>query len=1031
MNATTLFSSSLWDRPFRRWTPTLGLFLCLTFTLCSLPPHCNDANGKPPPAPNLTVTESVLSRLATFYVEPLRIRPKTMFVRATEELARTVPELQTKPDLSNNLVALQIQSTTITVPLPAQEPELPWLLPQMKKVFEFLQKNVIHSMTSKEWKNAEYAAIGGMLSTLDPHTALLDPETFQDMKTQSQGSFGGIGAVLGIRKGQLTVIRTLPNTPLWNAGVRHGDVIVRIKNEPTTNMLVPDAAKRLRGEPGSQVAVWIQKKGETTARYVNLTREDIQVSTVMSQLLSLREKEKKVAYIRIAQFNKKVADDLEQAWEKLSKGHSLAGLVLDLRGNPGGLMDQAVRVADAFLSSGTIVKTVTPRGDSKEEAAHRENLVPEHLPIAVLIDESSASASEIVAGSLQQLNRAILIGTPTFGKGSVQTLFDLPDESALKLTIAQYLTAGERSIQSVGVSPDVQLESVYITPERVHLFHSYSSRREKDLQTHLDSPLTHPNDPPPQKLHFLFRKPPSHQLSTNHPEEGEDEEEDFEGEEAPFFEDGAIQTAKELLATIGSPKRETMLTSPQAKAFYERQEAQRQEEIKQALNPLGIDWSPASAHHASPELVATVDLSASTKPIRAGETALLSVTVTNHGSGLATQVRADTKSELGLLDGWELLFGRIPPGESRTRQVKIKVPSMAPSRVDRLELVFYEEHGQAPAPKSLLFRIEELPKPQFAYRYQLIDSGLNSNGDGTLQQGESATLQVILKNMGVGGSPEPKVALQSTQSDLVLVNQGRFELKSLLPGAESSELRFTFDLLAGYQEPQIRFRLQVYDPTLQTGLSTSDLLRFPVESQGIEGQPSTGICKTNRPTPIWASANFKSQPLGHVPANAKLPVDKLFPTVGSVRVVLTHDQPGFLPLSVCNLDQNATAPPAEISWVWQVTPPKVRIDQPALRVSTRSTSIRAVIEDNNQLLDAMIFVSNPKANIQERKVYYQSYRSPSTDAGIEKNSVSMQVAANVPLWPGLNVITVVARESEEVNTSSILFINRDDTSHDN
>lgn len=1030
MASTISLPPSVSKRPLRRWTSTFAVLLSLTFTLCGLPPHCNDASGtKPSSLPSLDVTTYVLTYLSDQYVEPARIHPKTMFVRAMEELARVVSELQVQPDVPNNRVSLQIQSTTVTLTLPVQEPDVAWMLPQMQKAFAFLQNNASHAFTSKEWQNAEYAAITGMLSTLDPHTVLLDRETYQDMKTQSQGYFGGIGAILGIRKGQLTVIRTLPNTPLWKAGVRHGDLIVRIGTEPTNNMLFLDAVKRLRGKPGSQVDVWIQKKGQSTPNYLSLTREDIQVSSVKSQLLSFHQKP--VAYIRITQFSQKVSEELEQAWGKLSQRQPPSGLILDLRGNPGGLLDQAVKVADAFLTKGTIVKTVSPRMATREEVARQETLVPNSLPMVVLIDEASASASEIVAGSLQQLNRALLLGTQTFGKGSVQALFDLPDQSALKLTIAQYLTAGDRSIQSVGVSPDVQLNSVYITPERIHLFHAYSSLREKDLRTHLDSPLTHPKDAPAKQLHFLFRKPSSSPTSSEPTQEMDGEEsDDEEGEEAPFFEDGPIQTAKELLVSVGNSKREKMLSSPEARAFFEKQETQRQEEIQQALRPLGIDWSTHSAHKAPAALVATVNLAAASTPVRAGETALFSVTVTNQGEGLATQVRADTKSDLGLLDGWEFLFGSIPPGESRTRQVKIKVPTMAPSRIDLLQLFFYEEHGQAPAPQALQFRIQELPKPQFAYRLQFLDSGFNSNGDSLLQKNESGTLQVILKNVGTGTSVEPKVSLQSTQGDSVVVNQGRFELKPLPPGAESPELRFTFDLLPSHQEREARFRLQVYDPKLQTGFSTSDLLRFPISDQSLEGQVTQGICTTTQATPVWASADPNAPILGQVAANTKLPIDKIFPQVGFVRLVLTHAQPGFFPKSVCTLDTRGTVPPAEISWAWQVTPPKIRLAPTPLLVSTPTANIHAVVEDDNQLLDTMIFVTNPKSNIFERKVFYKPYRSPVGNSATTKVPVSVDIATEVPLWPGMNVITMVARKSEQVNTSSVLFINRSDNTYD-
>jgi carboxyl-terminal processing protease len=331
-----------------------------------------------------------------------------------------------------------------------------------------------------------------MLETLDPHTSFLKPDQYKEMKVDTQGQFGGVGievemrpAADGSKENLLTIMSAIEGTPAARAGLATGDQITRIDDAPTHSMRMDDAVQRMRGKKGAPVSLTIVRpgpKGWTTPRLFNLMREIIKIDNVVA-----RSFEPGYGYIKLKQFSENSDRDIEAALDRLEKeapGGKLSGLVLDLRNNPGGLLDQAVRVADEFIDSGLIVRTEGKGGRIiDEEKAHARGT---HLgfPMAVLVNGGSASASEIVAGALQDHGRAAIMGTQTFGKGSVQTVIELDDGSALKLTIARYYTPSGRSIQEHGISPDILVEQVRMADLKPQ-HGEEPQQKERDLQGHL------------------------------------------------------------------------------------------------------------------------------------------------------------------------------------------------------------------------------------------------------------------------------------------------------------------------------------------------------------------------------------------------------------------------------------------------------------------------------------------------------------------------------------------------------------------
>jgi len=330
-----------------------------------------------------------------------------------------------------------------------------------------------------------YGAIRGMVATLDPHSAFLDPDEVRLLESDTDGRFAGVGVEISMRDGWLTVLGVFPGGPAAAAGVKPGDRFLRIEGRGARDMRMDDAVRVMRGEPGTRVHVAIRREGEESDLELDLTRAIIDVPPVDARLLPGG-----ILYVSIASFQSNTADELDAALDagvrQARASGGIRGLMLDLRNNPGGLVDQAVRVCDEFLSSGVIVSTRARGGRLLSESRASLLGTRPDWPMVVLVNELSASAAEIVAGALHDQHRATLVGDRTFGKGSVQNIIDLPDGSALKLTIARYYTPSGGSIQARGIEPDVS------APQDLGGQHGPEGAfREADLEGHLDGAPTH------------------------------------------------------------------------------------------------------------------------------------------------------------------------------------------------------------------------------------------------------------------------------------------------------------------------------------------------------------------------------------------------------------------------------------------------------------------------------------------------------------------------------------------------------------
>lgn len=363
-----------------------------------------------------------------------------------------------------------IRQQTVVTGIPVES------LRDFARVMTLIRQNYVNPVSDETLINA---AIDGMVSSLDPHSAWLDKSGMADLRELTDGSFGGLGIEIGSDQGHVRIITPLDDTPASRAGIQPGDEILEINGKSVQGQSINDVVGQLRGKAGSQVSLTLKRAAQPQPVKVKLTRENIRLESVKSRLLT-----KGYGYVRITQFQENTAADLEAALQKLTRNTPFYGLVLDLRNNPGGVLEAAVGAADAFLNQGLIVYTQGRTPDTRTNYSATAGDLLDGLPLVVLVNSGTASAAEIVAGALKDQQRAVIAGQQTFGKGSVQSVIPLGDDKALKLTIARYYTPSGHSIQAQGITPDILLDPAQAAAAPAPA----DTLREADLPHHLANP---------------------------------------------------------------------------------------------------------------------------------------------------------------------------------------------------------------------------------------------------------------------------------------------------------------------------------------------------------------------------------------------------------------------------------------------------------------------------------------------------------------------------------------------------------------
>lgn len=801
------------------------------------------------------LTQQTLNYISHNYYDPARPNPKQMLKIGLMSMARSVPEILVDFPDNSARITVAVEGTEKKFTLPVFDKSLEPIVPFVQQIFSFIESNYKGDI---EYPDIERAFINGMLEALDPHSSLLPPKIFKEFKTQTEGEFGGLGIVIGLKDGDLTVIAPLEGTPAWKAGIKTKDKIIKIGNEATINMNLNEAVEKLRGKVGSPVTLMINREGVTEPFEVTLTRAKIKIDSIRSKVIHSPEGD--VGYIKVKSFQEDTYRELQKALAKIkAQSPHFKGLILDFRDNPGGLLSQAIQISDLFLDKGVIVSTVGAANKIREVEEARAG-TEEHYPIVVLVNDSSASASEIVAGALKNNNRAIILGEQTFGKGSVQSVYSMKDGSALKLTIAQYLTPGNESIQSVGITPDIMIIPGNVQAEDTKILAS-EGIREKDLDQHLESSLNQSKKPVYQ---LLYLQPKKKTPETNAKDKDKEDDNSEYSSDVKLDNDFYAQFAQKLLLSTSSAERPDFLKSiDAAEKSVDKDEEQK---ISQALSEIGIDWSKG-ASNGKPQAQVTFNIEGKqgNEALQAGEEAKLTLQVKNVGNGDFYRLIAKTEAETPLFKNKEFVFGHIKSGETKSWTTKIKIPETAYSREDEIKFVFEEANDKIPEPFSSTIWIDSKPRPNFAYSYKLI-------GKDSLQKGDTTKMIITVKNIGTTKIKEAVVNIKNLEGESVFVSEGRSKLQELEPGA-SKEANFAFSIDKNFEKKKLGIELSIVDMGMQDGLSdklslglgtevsspAQNILQTPPEIQltGIEGARSATINKFYVSGNATSSANMK------------------------------------------------------------------------------------------------------------------------------------------------------------------------------
>ncbi|MCB9682238.1 MAG: PDZ domain-containing protein [Alphaproteobacteria bacterium] len=691
----------------------------------------------------LRVVHEALAPVFESYVEPDRVDPDRMFTAALEAVERLVPEVMFRREGSRLRAHIGTWRTVLDVGTIDDQASLE---AELRRVGDLLQQHLdpsdvpVDGTEMDPFAAIEFAMGNGILATLDPHSALLPPDQSREMDVENRGAFGGLGITIRVDDDRLVIQHALPGKPAAMAGLREGDELRRIDGQSTVNLTEDEAVELLRGPEGASVTLEVVSADAPTPRTVVVARANIKINEVEGFAMPGG-----TAYVRIPSFHATVYHDLVDQLRRLGRDDGgLRGLVLDLRDNPGGYLNQAIAVADTFLSEGEIVATRGPHDRRPQIELARAANTEDPYPIVVLVNANSASASEIVAGALRNNQRAVIVGERTFGKGSVQNLHALPYDSKLKITIAHYLTPGERSIQSVGIPADIELvpATVGLRPEvaedgtatpavpDAELFARDHVRREADLDEHLDR-----QDPRDEQAMYTVAY---HQDWTavrdayGPPDVAHDPELAFALDLLAVSARGPSHEARrgDMLAAAGPLVRRYAAASDAA--------------IASAFDDLGLDWS-AGPTPARPQLQAELTVDGDGQ-LHAGATQDVTVTVTNVGDETAWR----TVAELGdheLLGGLEFFFGRLDPGASRSWSRTLHVSDGWPSEVSRVPVRVRSGDGSELADVDVDVVVAGQPLPRLAWSWRV-----EPEGGGTIDLGDTVRIVLSVRNVGDGPS---------------------------------------------------------------------------------------------------------------------------------------------------------------------------------------------------------------------------------------------------------------------------------------
>ena len=955
------------------------------------------------------------------YFEPRRLDPPAQLRSALHDLALHAPEFFAELDDAGRIkVTVGATSRDFEVDAPAT---LVAAAEALEAILEFARPH-LDLDDDEALHRLEYAALNGLLAPLDPHTVLLTPEERSDLGVKTRGEFGGIGAEIRAEDRRIKVGRVLEGSPAEAAGLQAGDLILQIDTQSTVNLPAADAQTLLRGPVGAPVVLKIRRGAETLA--ITIVRQLIRVDSVIASLLP-----DQVALLRITTFQENTAEQAAKALARLAEGGPLRAVVLDLRGNSGGLLTQAMALVDLLVDRGDLVIVKSALG-READPARPEVAVPAEVAVVALLDESSASAAEIVGGGVKALGRGVVLGRTSFGKGTVQMLKPASPygrELALKLTVAEYQVAGDGRIQGLGVVPDVTLAPVELTeiPAVVRYYDGerFERRRERAQTRHLPSARHEPAPPTGASEPTLRFLGGPRDLAPGEPDPLRDPE---------------VRIAQGIAAALAAAPPADRAAALQRSV--DRLAADEDAAITQALAATKIAWQGAPGDQSDPALAVSAAIAG---PIRAGQPFVLRVEAKNLGAEVARRVHLITECVHDELDGIEVLLGDLAPGAAAARELRLQVMSWHPDFVDTLTIAV---HGGEPGPRPdaetvVRLEVEGLPRPRLAYDYWIIDDPelaaaapprppsddpaappftVRGNGDGVLQPGERVLLAVRAHNRGDAPATDVRALLRNQGGAQGLLEEGFLALGRIAPGGQASG---AFGLTVS-DAPDLALPLEL--DLMVADVHLRESARSRLRPRIVEERPAfaPGARRVRvgpEGTRLYNAADGKSPVLLQLPAGHEL--DVVGQAGGWLAVALGPGRRAWLPADAAApvappARGKAAAPPLPPRAAVLVEPPDLALGPLPRAVSADAATITATARHPHRVRDLVIAARPVGPAHVEDKVFFQANPIREGDG-----AGAMSVSARVPLARGGNQITITARDGDGVEGSREVLVYRE------
>ncbi len=728
------------------------------------------------------LTDSILSIVQSYYVDPERVDNKSLVLTAFNALSSNP---RVKSGVTGDSVWIEIDGQRRSFAMP-ETPRYQDVLDTFSTVAQLLDAAGIEVAAGEvPEKGAPGAVIllNSMLAELDAHSALLSPDAYKELRQGTEGAFGGLGVLVGIRENLLTVIKPLPRSPAQRAGIKKHDRILGIDGVDTYGYSLDELVEYMRGDPGTDVKLSLLREGAPGPSEINLRREVIHVDSV--QVKEIVKNDLKVLHLTVENFASRTSREVMNAIKQFREKHGgkLSGLVLDLRSNPGGLLDQAVQMADLFLQSGVIVST---KGRREEIESAGSGIDEMDYPVTVLIDGDSASASEIVAGALQDHGRAVVIGQPSFGKGSVQTIFELPGERALKLTIARYYTPVGRSIQNVGIIPDVWLQPVSRAAANENLFGPYRYKNERFLRNHLELAAeseTKQTELARLQMHLPVRK--AYYL------EGDLDSDDNRINDHEL--NLALQMIRKIRDTYGDKIPDGTnrashwlgLAGPVVNGYADKLDQEASAFIAKSHK---LDWGRASDTAARQTAMSTSDVrmelgNGENVKARPGETVKIPYKLISQSEQRLDRLSVFARSDMPGFDTRETLVGSLAAAATKAGELEVWIPNgWEPGplllRIGIASDAWPSRNGGS----DLLITVEPRETPELRADVNLVAETVKV--DGALETKEKAKLRISLVNAGTAVAKALTVRVINLSGSQVVVDSAPREVSELVLGVE-------------------------------------------------------------------------------------------------------------------------------------------------------------------------------------------------------------------------------------------------------